>query len=211
MRPPCRTSLPTVQPTQLPARHSHPHWHDRFVKCPKCVNPKVGSTELSHQPINQQDSAHTIPRTVVRKSEAVLWFSNGKTAEGAILRALLNSITDPIMRRRTTPSPMQLQILELIEDSVRQTGVAPSIREIGDQVGLKSPTSVQQHLTTLERLGLIARSEGKARAIQLRSPPKANRGLPFVGNIAAGRAIAAIQQDERVDLASLFDESKHMV
>lgn len=104
---------------------------------------------------------------------------------------------------------MQQQIYEYIARMIREQGYPPSVREIGDAVGLKSPSTVHFHLKHLEELGVIGKSAGKGRAITLIDPdaaaavpthraepqvqevePPANR-VPVVGTVAAGTPILA--------------------
>ena len=54
-------------------------------------------------------------------------------------------------------SSKQQQILDVIQTSIRQKGYPPSVREIGELVGLKSPSTVHMHLSKLEQLGAIRR------------------------------------------------------
>ena len=105
---------------------------------------------------------------------------------------------------------MQQRIYEYILTSIRENGYAPSVREIGEAVGLKSPSTVHFHLKNLEELGYIEKGAGKGRAIvpkergtesapaeAVRKPmePEAfaepRRGVPVLGNVAAGSPILA--------------------
>src|SRR5207237_4052662 len=78
-------------------------------------------------------------------------------------------------------------------------GYPPTVREIGDAVGLASPSTVHAHLANLERAGLLRRDPAKPRAIELvgrrvehASPSRAAApGLPLVGRIAAGGPLLA--------------------
>lgn len=68
-------------------------------------------------------------------------------------------------------SKMQQKIYAYIADCIRQQGYPPSVREIGEAVGLKSPSTVHFHLKHLEQAGVIEKGAGKGRAITLTSPP----------------------------------------
>jgi repressor LexA len=107
----------------------------------------------------------------------------------------------------------QRKVLEVIRDNVERRGYPPSMREIGEAVGLTSPSSVAHQLTTLERKGYLRRDPNRPRAIEVRSPePEApsvdptgsgdNRPLPsyvpVVGRIAAGGPILADEVIEDV-------------
>ena len=85
---------------------------------------------------------------------------------------------------------MQQKIYAYIADCIRQQGYPPSVREIGEAVGLKSPSTVHFHLKHLEEAGVIEKGAGKGRAISLTSPPVEDR-VPIVGNVAAGSPILA--------------------
>lgn len=113
-------------------------------------------------------------------------------------------------------SDRQRDILRIIEESVRAQGYPPTVREIGQAVGLSSPASVQNHLTVLTDRGYIRRGAAKRRAIELvgGEPPAGVRAdgsraggsrvhgrdefalLPLVGRVAAGAPLLA---DENVD------------
>ena len=68
-------------------------------------------------------------------------------------------------------SKMQQKIYAYIAECIRQQGYPPSVREIGEAVGLKSPSTVHFHLKHLEEAGVIEKGAGKGRAITLTSPP----------------------------------------
>ena len=92
-------------------------------------------------------------------------------------------------------SRMQQQIYDYIVQTIRTQGYPPSVREIGEAVGLKSPSTVHFHLKHMEELGVIDRSAGKGRSITLtgglpEEEPAENR-IPIVGRVAAGAPILA--------------------
>ena len=62
----------------------------------------------------------------------------------------------------------QRQILDCIDTAMRDRGYPPSVREIGESVGLGSPSTVHSHLSTLQRLGYLRRDPSKPRAIEVR-------------------------------------------
>lgn len=116
-------------------------------------------------------------------------------------------------------TPRQRKVLEVIRDAVERRGYPPSMREIGEAVGLTSPSSVAHQLHTLERLGLIRRDPNRPRAIEVRSPEPVEAGtaaaighdptgegdarptpsyVPLVGRIAAGGPILAEEAIEDV-------------
>jgi len=98
----------------------------------------------------------------------------------------------------------QREIYEFIRHKIENRGYGPTVREIGEAFDIKSPNGVMCHLKALEKKGLIKREEHAARAIQLvdHRPPAA--GLPFLGVVAAGSPLPAIEQSERVAFDDLF-------
>ena len=111
-------------------------------------------------------------------------------------------------------TPRQRRVLEVIRESVERRGYPPSMREIGEAVGLTSSSSVSHQLATLERKGFLRRDPNRPRAIEVRSPdagaPMADLEtgsgdarpaaayVPLVGRVAAGGPILAEQAVEDV-------------
>jgi repressor LexA len=89
----------------------------------------------------------------------------------------------------------QRRILNYIQQTVRDRGYPPTVREIGEAVGLTSSSSVHSQLENLERKGLLHKDPSKPRAIGLSTPGSApaDRGtqVPLLGRIAAGSAVLA--------------------
>jgi repressor LexA len=101
----------------------------------------------------------------------------------------------------------QQQIWNYLVEYVDAHGYPPTVREIGEQVGLASPSTVHAHLANLERAGLLRRDPTKPRALELLGRERRDGGaeaapaadsvrLPLVGEIAAGAPLLA---DEHVD------------
>ncbi len=96
----------------------------------------------------------------------------------------------------------QARILEYIRYQNKARNYPPSVREIGEAVGLSSSSTVHNHLNQLERRGLIRRDPSKSRTVQLvqdESVDKQRRNavsVPIVGNVAAGAPILAEQNIE---------------
>jgi len=102
----------------------------------------------------------------------------------------------------------QQEIWNFLVEYVDRHGYPPTVREIGDQVGLASPSTVHAHLANLERAGLLRRDPTKPRALELigrerRESEPAGSGddrdvarLPLVGEIAAGGPLLAEQSIE---------------
>ena len=87
-------------------------------------------------------------------------------------------------------SKRQRAIYDFICSYTDEHGYPPSVREIGEAVGLKSPSTVHFHLKHLEELGVIGKQAGKGRALTLTEAPQENQ-VPIVGNVAAGSPILA--------------------
>ncbi len=100
----------------------------------------------------------------------------------------------------------QLDILAFIERTVDERGYPPSVREIGQAVGLASPSTVHSHLHTLQRLGYLRRNPTQPRAIQVTSDTasgttaqrRPTRHVPLVGDVAAGTGVLAQEQVEEL-------------
>ena len=99
----------------------------------------------------------------------------------------------------------QQEIWKFLTDYVDGHGYPPTVREIGEAVGLASPSTVHAHLANLERAGLIKRDPTKPRALELRRDPRPEHArtaaadvhrLPLVGAIAAGGPPLAEQNIE---------------
>ncbi len=96
------------------------------------------------------------------------------------------------------PTQRQQRILDAIRQYTSDRGYPPSVREIGERVGLSSSSTVQSHLKTLERRGLIHRDPTKPRALRSDGRPAAPETLtlPIIGRVAAGVPITAQENVE---------------
>ena len=105
-----------------------------------------------------------------------------------------------------TLTARQRQILECIDTAMRDRGYPPSVREIGESVGLGSPSTVHSHLSTLQRLGFLRRDPSKPRAIEVRWDSASGaaverrpvRHVPLIGDVAAGTDVLAQENVEEV-------------
>ena len=82
------------------------------------------------------------------------------------------------------------RIYAYLQEVIPQQGYAPSVREICEAVGLKSPSTVHFHLKRLQERGLIEKGDGKGRALVLTGVQERKR-IPVVGTVAAGAPILA--------------------
>ncbi|MCU1424164.1 MAG: LexA repressor [Microbacteriaceae bacterium] len=126
-----------------------------------------------------------------------------------------SSADRPATRRRKSLSDKQLAILDMIQRSVATQGYPPSMREIGDAVGLSSLSSVTHQLNQLELSGYLRRDPKRPRALEIliETPTRDTDAtdsaegnptigdatmVPLVGRIAAGVPITAEQQIDEV-------------
>ncbi|MHC0037105.1 transcriptional repressor LexA [Pseudoneobacillus sp. C159] len=114
----------------------------------------------------------------------------------------------------TKISKRQQDILEFIKEEVRAKGYPPSVREIGEAVGLASSSTVHGHLNRLESKGLIRRDPTKPRAIEIldesSSPLPTHNviNVPIIGKVTAGLPITAIENvEEYFPLPASFGSS----
>jgi len=119
----------------------------------------------------------------------------------------------PAHRPTHSPAPAggplttrQRQVLEFIDSEVRQRGYPPSVREIGEAVGLSSPSTVHAHLAALQDKGYLRRDPSKPRAIEVTLEPSTGadvdrrpvRHVPLLGDVAAGTGVLAVEQVEEL-------------
>ena len=98
----------------------------------------------------------------------------------------------------------QREILDFIRAEIHRRGFPPSVREIGEAVGLSSSSTVHSHLAALEAKGLIRRDPSKPRALEVLDYRDTDRGIdydrvqavPLVGQVAAGSPILAAENIE---------------
>jgi repressor LexA len=98
------------------------------------------------------------------------------------------------------------EILDFIAAQLRDRGYPPSVREIGEAVGLTSSSTVHTHLTTLQRQGYLRRDPTKPRAIEVRYDTNSGiaidrrpaRHVPLVGDVAAGVDVLAEENIEEL-------------
>jgi repressor LexA len=106
-------------------------------------------------------------------------------------------------------TPRQQAILRVIQQTTAERGYPPSVREIGQGVGLTSPSSVAHQLRTLEELGYLRKDPNRPRALVVSRPDDGMASaatdtttdavsVPLVGRIAAGGPILAEQHTEEV-------------
>ena len=90
----------------------------------------------------------------------------------------------------------QKAVFQYIKEIIGERGVAPSVREIGEAVGLRSTSSVQYNLNALEEKGYIKRDAKLKRTIRIAGSAENVCHIPLVGTVTAGQPILATQQIE---------------
>jgi repressor LexA len=133
-------------------------------------------------------------------------FSNTRTSNKCLTQPPNASTIVGMVANAKRITPRQRQVLEFIESQMRDRGFPPSVREIGEAVGLTSPSTVHSHLNTLTKLGYLRRDPTKPRAIEVcwdsnsgavmeRRPVK---HVPLVGDVAAGTDVLAHENVEEL-------------
>lgn len=116
-------------------------------------------------------------------------------------------------KHRTGLTARQKEVLEFIDENLKDKGYPPSVREIAKALNLKSPATVQNHLTTLEAKGYLKRDPSKPRAIEMSyesgseqvAERRPVRHIPLIGSVAAGTGVLAEQEiDESFPLPEDF-------
>jgi repressor LexA len=100
----------------------------------------------------------------------------------------------------------QQQALDFISYCLRERGYPPTLREIGEHMGIRSTNGVNDHLKALERKGYLVREELKSRALRpVDFEPEGSAEIPIIGKVAAGQPILA-QEDvlDRVRVDRFF-------
>lgn len=92
----------------------------------------------------------------------------------------------------------QQRIVDFIQETVKERGYPPTVREIGEAVGLTSSSSVHSQLDNLERKGYLHRDPTKPRAMALSAEAPSSVAVPLVGSIAAGSPTLAVEDIEEM-------------
>ena len=108
------------------------------------------------------------------------------------------SVSPPLTER-------QQAVYDLIRELMIRRGYGPTVREIGEHFGIRSPNGVMCHLKALERKGLLRRCPNKSRAIELtHAADRSGTAMQLAGRVAAGPTTLAFEQNDRLDLGELF-------
>jgi repressor LexA len=106
----------------------------------------------------------------------------------------------------------QKEILDFIRSYRAEHGISPTQREIRETFHLSSFGTVQKHLKRLEEKGALSREWNRSRGIAPKEDVPAGRGVPLLGQVAAGRPIEPFPQEETIEVpASLLGKGEHFV
>jgi repressor LexA len=154
-----------------------PHGTDKIQDYSnRCLNPgRMIATVPSVD--RQQNSARR--RAMTRSGEGENTGSTGPGRGGSV-----SEIPDG-PPDETGLTPRQRKVLEVIRSAVERKGYPPSMREIGEAVGLTSSSSVSHQLATLEKKGFLRRDPNRPRAIEVRVPEAPATSSPYAGSLAA--------------------------
>ena len=106
-------------------------------------------------------------------------------------------------------TPRQREIYEFVKENIMNRGYGPTVREIGNEFGIKSPNGVMCHLKALEKKGLISREPNLSRAIQLCDKPQRKTALDFKGQFSQGGKLKDGKEAEQIDFNDLLGSGDH--
>jgi len=98
----------------------------------------------------------------------------------------------------------QRAIYDFLKDKILNRGYGPTVREIGNEFGIRSPNGVMCHLKALEKKGLITREPHMSRAIQLTDWPARKWGVRAAGQLSANGVTSRGAGDERIDFSDIL-------
>ncbi|EMI41926.1 MULTISPECIES: transcriptional repressor LexA [Pirellulaceae] len=106
----------------------------------------------------------------------------------------------------------QKKVYELIRSLIQERGYGPTVREIGEHFGIKSPNGVMCHLRALERKGLISRKANKSRAIELTGEnARSTTGLPLMGVVSNHPVALDTNPTDAIDLGKTLATGERFV
>jgi repressor LexA len=114
-----------------------------------------------------------------------------------------------LMTKTANLTPRQREIYEFVKDNIMNRGYGPTVREIGDEFGIKSPNGVMCHLKALEKKGLITREPNLSRAIQLSDKPQRKTAVDLRGQFGQAGKLKENKDSEQVDFMDLLGSGDH--
>lgn len=106
-----------------------------------------------------------------------------------------------------TLTKRQKQLVDYVDNYIREQGYAPTLAEIGEYFGLSSLATVHKHLANLEAKGVIHRQPNRSRALEVETEskhPHGARHLTLIGTVAAGTPIEAIEGRDTITVPDEF-------
>lgn len=113
------------------------------------------------------------------------------------------------MKSKPILTSRQDEIFEFLKEKILVRGYGPTVREIGNHFGIRSPNGVMCHLKALEKKGLIIREPNMARAIQLANQLISRSALVSAGRLSDVNPLEALDKGEQLDFAHLFENSEN--
>ncbi len=106
-------------------------------------------------------------------------------------------------------TPRQREIYEFVKENIMNRGYGPTVREIGNEFGIKSPNGVMCHLKALEKKSLITREANLSRAIQLVDKPQRKTALDYRGQFSQGGRLRDTKDEDQVDFLDILGSGDH--
>ena len=99
---------------------------------------------------------------------------------------------------KNTITERQREIYEFVRATIEKRGIPPTMREIGEEFGIRSTNGVEGHLAALEKSGFITRERGKSRGLSVRARehPSSSVAIPLLGRVAAGLPVLSPENRE---------------
>lgn len=116
-----------------------------------------------------------------------------------------------LMVKTSNLTPRQREIYEFVKDNIMNRGYGPTVREIGDEFGIKSPNGVMCHLKALVKKGLITREPNLSRAIQLSDKPQRKTAVNLRGQFGQGSKLKENKDSEQIDFMDLLGSGDHFL
>ncbi len=106
-------------------------------------------------------------------------------------------------------TPRQREIFEYVKENIMNRGYGPTVREIGNEFGIKSPNGVMCHLKALEKKGLISREPNLSRAIQLMDKPQRKTAMDYKGQFGQGSRLRDNKEEDQTDFLDVLGSGDH--
>ncbi len=123
----------------------------------------------------------------------------------------MSPMANVLMTKTANLTPRQREIYEFVKDNIMNRGYGPTVREIGDEFGIKSPNGVMCHLKALEKKGLITREPNLSRAIQLSDKPQRKTAVDLRGQFGQASRLKENKESEQIDFMDLLGSGDHFI